>query len=368
MPDLHESPLLPLLEPFGARIHRGDEGPRISDFGDAEAEALLARRSVVLIDRPDRARFEIRGAKVRRLLNGQLTADPRNLAGGYGLEALHLSPKGKVLAELCLLARAEDRILLDLPRLVLEPMRLRFERMAVLDDCLLSPPEAAPAVFDLIGPEAGAVLADLFGIDLHAMERPGRNLEFEHQGGAVVLSLHAETGERTFRLSAAPAVATEIAGVILSREGLRPAGFDALRILQLEVGRPSFGVDYGPDNLAPECRMDHTIDYTKGCYVGQEVVARIRTYGQVNRKLVSLCSSDVLRAGAALRDDSGQERGLIRSAAHSPQLDAWVALAMVHRDHIEAGTELLATLDFRQARATVVDGPLEGTAFPIARS
>jgi folate-binding protein YgfZ len=125
------------------------------------------------------------------------------------------------------------------------------------------------------------------------------------------------------------------------RLGLQPVGFAALNMLRVEAGIPWYGIDMDEERIALEVGLDHALSFTKGCYVGQEVVERASSRGRVNRKLSGLLleGDTAPHAGDKLFHDS-QEVGWITSAVLSPRLGRPVALGYVRREHLEPGTRL----------------------------
>jgi aminomethyltransferase len=122
--------------------------------------------------------------------------------------------------------------------------------------------------------------------------------------------------------------------------GLRPLGFQALELLRVEAGVPRYGQDMVDTTIPLEANLTHAISYNKGCYIGQEVIARATFRGHMNRKLAGLLLGDVEAApGTELR--KGEKKvGWITSVVRSPAQGQRVALGYVHRDHLEPGTEL----------------------------
>ncbi len=136
--------------------------------------------------------------------------------------------------------------------------------------------------------------------------------------------------------------------------GLQPVGFNALEILRLENGSPRYGVDVDENTIVLEAGYQDAISFTKGCYMGQEVVARATHIGRVNRKLVQLeidAKTTPMAKSPLLID--GNEIGLVTSSAFSPGLGKVVGLGYVQRDYASMGKEILATVAASNVQATV---------------
>jgi len=138
-------------------------------------------------------------------------------------------------------------------------------------------------------------------------------------------------------------------------------GWAALETARIEAGRPRFGADMDGTNLPPEAGLDDwAVSYSKGCYIGQEVIARIRTYGQVAKTLRGLRLPDDLPALPNRGDKlflGAKEAGYITSAAASPALRANIALGYVRREANRTGTELLLETGGKKVPARIVDWP-----------
>ena len=135
-------------------------------------------------------------------------------------------------------------------------------------------------------------------------------------------------------------------------------GEDAQNILRIEAGIPRYGVDFNEDNLLLEVGIDHAVSFTKGCYLGQEVVERIRSRGHVNKRLCGLLldSTVAADAGDQLQVD-GKDAGRITSSVISPRLGRPIALGYVMKEYWEAGTKLSLRHSGANIHATVVKLP-----------
>ena len=171
------------------------------------------------------------------------------------------------------------------------------------------------------------------------------------------------TGFDLFVRTAALALAAEKLIAVAKTVGGRACGWRALEMARIEAGIPRFGADMDETNLAPEAGIDaRAISYTKGCYIGQEVIARIRTYGQVTKTLRGLRLADDLKSlpkrGDKLFRD-GKEVGYITSAIASPTFKANLALGYVRREHNQVGTQLSLRTADGESGAQIVELPFK---------
>ncbi|MBI1846155.1 MAG: aminomethyl transferase family protein [Candidatus Rokubacteria bacterium] len=321
------------------------------DYGDAAAEYEAVRRGVGLLDHGDCGVLEVTGRDRATFLHAMLSQDVKSLAPGQGAAAAFLDIHGKVQVTLRLLVQ-DDRIL------VITPPGLATKTSEALDHYLFSEKAVfrdatgESCMLTLAGPEAAAVAQRLTGT---VVAEP----EWSHvpaRLGDVEVRLvrgDGETGEPEVWLIGAAADGPAVWRAALAA-GARPVGLHAKDALRIEAGTPYDGHDVDETVLLPEIPQERLVSHTKGCYIGQEVVVRIRDRGHVNRHLRGLLveGGRVPVAGAAVLagDD---EVGRVTSAAWSYGRRQPVALAFVKRQHAEPGTPLAVRLDGSVARATV---------------
>ncbi len=255
--------------------------------------------------------LDVGGPDAVAFLQGQLTQEVRSLAPGEARPAAALTPKGKLLFLALLVGLPEGRRLL-LPRSEREAALAHLKKFVIFQKVEITDRSDEFVRVGLYGPRAGDVSA---GGD--AMRLPG-----ESELAAEILVAAAGVGSLERAL--------ERAGSVVVSEA-------TAEILRVESGRPRFGQDADASNLADEVGLDAAISTTKGCYVGQEVVARMRTYGRVNRRLVGfLFPEGGIAPGTVLKrpeeSEPGKvEQGRVTSAVLSPALGA-IGLGYAFRD------------------------------------
>ena len=341
-PERASSPLQGVHADLGAEWV--DEGGRSVPrrYGDVAREhaALVEGRAVAARSWVDL--IELRGRDRHRFLHGLVTCDVQGLAVGSSAYGFVTSVQGRVLAELVVLA-TEESLLVELPAGAGAPMAEHLRKYVIADDVTLAPRPDLSAL-TLFGAEAELELgagglarggwtlqsATLFEIPVLADRRPVWG------ASALTLWVGAQDAAAFFQrlLEAGRCV------------GLMPIGLAAVDTRRVELGIPRFGRDFGSDHFPQETGLDGTgVSYTKGCYLGQEVIARIHYRGQVNRLPRGL----VLDAGGgeeALPADGtellheGRPLGALSSAVISPALGGRIALAIVHRRGSEPGTRV----------------------------
>jgi aminomethyltransferase len=305
------------------------------------AESVRAVRAGAGLFRLDeRAVIEVRGGDRLRFLQGQLSNDVAALEPDgprVGCPALALTPQGRIVAEVLLVARP-DVFWLDTDRTTVEPLVARLDRYVIADDVQIADASARFARLAVEGPAARAVMAAAAGSAL----APGAGGPLEIAGAAVVAVPFGWSGEDALQLFL-PAPAVEAVGTALRQAGARPADAETLEVLRVEAGRPRAGAELTQEVLPAEARLvESAVSFTKGCYTGQEVVARMHSRARVGHLLVGVRLEDAGAAlpprGAPLVHD-GSPVGAVTSAARSPTAGP-VALGFVRAAHAEPGTAL----------------------------
>jgi len=298
-------------------------------------EAL--ERGAAWMNLSGRGRIAVRGRDRARLLHNLASNEVKRLAAGSGCYAFLLSPQGRIQADFTLLA-FDDHMLLDTEPELREKVIQHIRRYIVADQVELEDVTASTGAIALEGPEAAHVLANAGG--------SAPTSDYQHaawgEGGEVTVARISLTGQPGFRIYAPLG---EADGIIrrLSEAGARPAGEEDARVVRMENGRPRYGEDIRDTSLPQETGQMRAVSFTKGCYLGQEIVERIRAQGHVNRKLVRLRLASTLpaAAGAKLTAD-GAEAGEITSSIYSPAQGSAIALAYLRTSYAAPGQAVTA--------------------------
>jgi aminomethyltransferase len=290
------------------------------------------RRGAAWIDVSARGRIAVRGRDRARLLHNLTSNEVRKLGPGSGCYAFLLSPQGRIQADLTLLA-FDDHILLDIEPELREKVAQHIRRYIVADQVELEDVTASTCSIALEGPESAAVLAKAGGAV------PGGDYQHVSWDQAIVARVSL-TGQPGFRIYAPGGAAGGIVNR-LTAAGAQAASAEDARVVRIENGVPRYGEDIRDTSLAQETGQMQAVSFNKGCYLGQEIVERIRAQGHVNRKLVRLRLDSVPPAGAAL-NVHGVEVGEITSSAQAPAEGGAVALAYVRAVFATPGQKLAA--------------------------
>jgi tRNA-modifying protein YgfZ len=316
-----------------------------------------ARHRAAFIDRSDRGRIVVSGADRASYLQGLLTNDIVALKAGTGCYAAYLTAQGRMIADLHVYELG-DVVLLTMSGDVKDGVLAKLDQFIFTEDVQLGDVSGTFAQVAVIGPDAARVVAAVVAgvqVDaLRALPEHG-NMRVEWDGGAAIVTRVTDTGEPAYDVYfdrgrvAALKTALEAAGAAELNE---PTA-DALRI---ESGVPLFHRDMDETTIPLEAGIEaRAISFTKGCYVGQEVVIRVlhRGHGRVARKLVGLtCDGDQAPASGSVIRSGERDVGEVTSSTVSPALSRPIALAYVHRDFVEPGTKL--TVDGTNAEVTAL--------------
>ncbi|HTO07205.1 MAG TPA: glycine cleavage T C-terminal barrel domain-containing protein [Myxococcota bacterium] len=275
---------------------------------------------------PGRGLVRATGADRVRFLNGMLTADVAKLPAGGAAPALQLDRKGHVLAELCVLAEPES-LLLDIAPGVEAELCALLEKHVIADDVAFASLSEAKAWLALEGPEARDAARRVGG----AVPEPGRFARADFAGQAVLWIAQGALTADGLRAIVPRALAAELERAL----ALPELAEEAAEVLRIDARLPLLGRDVGARNFPQEAGLERAISFSKGCYIGQEIVARIASRGAVNRVLVLLRADSAVTPGASVSVD-GSAVGQVTSAARSDATGA-IALAYLKVEHAHAG-------------------------------
>jgi tRNA-modifying protein YgfZ len=289
-----------------------------------QARALQHTAGVRLRD--DLELVRVRGDDAAKWLNGQVTADVRELADGQGVYSLAVTVRGKIMADLWVV-RSGGELGVLLPKTATETVLASFEHQIIMDDVeLVRDPEVR--VVSVQGPSAAAVIA---AAGLETGERQ-RCDELGHGGELLLVGAGHADAVHTRLVAAARAT---------GGAAIDDAGFELAR---LRAGRPRFERDFGLEQYPQEAGLEErAVSFNKGCYLGQEVICTLENRGRLNRQLARLRAIDgTVEPGSELLDAAGQKVGKVTSAVLDPESQHWLALGYVKRTAATADAALHA--------------------------
>jgi len=320
-----------------------------------------ARRHAALIDRTDRGRIVVSGADRGTYLQGLLTNDIQALRAGRGCYSAYLTPQGRMIADMHVYELG-DVMLLTTIRDVKDAVLFKLDQFVFAEDVQLGDVTASFAQFAIVGPQSAAVVASrIGGVSESALaEMPDHgNARVDWRGSAAIVTRTSDAGEAGYDVYVETAQAEALKAAIADA-GVPLLDSSVADAIRIEAGVPVFRRDMDEETIPLEAGIEsRAISFTKGCYVGQEVIVRVvhRGHGRVARKLVGLrVDGDRIPAvGATIQaggDDAVRDVGRVTSSTWSPALSQPIALGYVHRDFVEPGTEL--TVDGAAAKVTAL--------------
>ena len=301
-----------------------------------------AREGAVIINRSDRGRIVVSGRDRATFLQGLLTNDVVALKGGEGCYAAYLTPQGRMIADV-FAYELGDVMLLTVPYEQRSTVLAKLDQVIFSEEVQLGDVTDTFFVVAVVGPDAAAILRGVLGGGAQGIEllREHGNRRVRFEDRAAIVTRITDTGEAGYDVYVESGQAEAL------REALRAAGVvgadsATAEAIRIEAGIPRFDHDMDEDTIPLEAGIElRAISFSKGCYVGQEVIIRVmhRGHGRVARRLVGV----VVEGGAAPPAGSkvtvdGREIGNVTSSAISPALERPIALAYVHRDFVAPGT------------------------------
>ncbi|HEY7089094.1 MAG TPA: glycine cleavage T C-terminal barrel domain-containing protein [Tepidisphaeraceae bacterium] len=383
MPSSSPNPLREVHRQAEAEFQNWAETEIVQTFGEPQAEYAAIRKSVGLMDLPQRGVLELTGKDRLTFLNNLITNQTwdkqakKGLEAGRGVYAFLLNLKGRVVADLNVLELG-DRTLIETESRLVEPVRSVLEKYVFTEQVKMISRVGQLHEIALHGPKA----IDVLGVGLVDQQGVSKTQLFDAE---PIFWRDDSAGVPGYNLI----IPTELARVLWmklidhlggerGKRVLRPVGWAAFNATRIEAGRPVFGIDFDGApvaSAAPGSKDDsntgalpaetglfeRAVSVTKGCYLGQEIVARMHARGQVARQVVGVrMEGDALPiAGEQVFDaDGASPIGVITSSTVSPVLsNAAIAFAMIKRPHFGVGAKLKVPAEGAMRDATVVELP-----------
>jgi aminomethyltransferase len=357
--DLYKSENVLLRESFGVRYPE--------KFTDPLAEYHALTTTAAMIDLCHWGVLRLTGADRVRLLNALVTNDVESLPLGRACHSGLATVKGKLVAELFVLKR-EDELFVLVAQGETGAVAQAIDKHIIADDVTVRDESGEFGIMAVEGPASGAVVRRLFHDD-PLPDDPLRFIDTDYLGTPFTVVRNSVTGEPGYHLVVPAGGAVLIRGYLIQSgraEDMALAGWTAWNTRRVEAGLPWWGLDVAPGEQFPkECRLDGLVSYSKGCYLGQETLARMHYRGHPNRLLMG-----VVTAGTDNRDlppaeselyapaHSSQTVGRVTSAVFSPALDKPLLLGYVRTGFAEPGTDLVL-------RAGKLERSVVITALPV---
>ena len=308
-----------------------------------------------VIDLSARGRLLISGSEAVMFLNGLITNDMKTLAVNSWMPAVFPNVQGRLLAAVRIIHR-EDGFLIDTESATLAIVLKLLERFTLAGDFHVADLTSETAMLSIQGMNSDEVILKTLGETV--INRHGVVIAQLGNGAKVTIIRATHTAEDGFDLF----ISANESGSLrdsLTRAGAQPVGAEALEVLRVEAGIPRFGLDMDETNVVTETNLDEAVSFTKGCYIGQEIIARIRYRGHVAKKLTGLTFENevALESGAKIFSADDKEIGRVTSLTFSPRLKRTIALGYVKYDYLGPGTSVKVVSADRELPAAVAELP-----------
>ncbi|HEY5075723.1 MAG TPA: aminomethyltransferase family protein [Pyrinomonadaceae bacterium] len=317
--------------------------------------AAVRDGSAGVIDLSARGRLLISGSEAVMFLNGLITNDMKTLAVNSWMPAVFPNVQGRLLAAVRIIHR-EDGFLIDTESATLATVLKLLERFTLAGDFHVADLTSETAMLSIQGMNSDEVILKTLGETV--INRHGVVIAQLGNGAKVTIIRATHTAEDGFDLF----ISANESGSLhdsLTRAGAQPVGAEALEVLRVEAGIPRFGLDMDETNVVTETNLDEAVSFTKGCYIGQEIIARIKYRGHVAKKLTGLTFENevALESGAQIFSADDKEIGRVTSLTFSPRLKRTIALGYVKYDYLEPGTNVSVVYTGEKLPATVAALP-----------
>jgi folate-binding protein YgfZ len=327
-----------------------------ANYGDPVAEYAAVRdRGAGLLDLSARGRIQLSGSEAVPFLNGLISNDVKALQPGSWMNAAFPNVQGRLLAAVRILNRGEH-FLIDTEQATHAKVWALLERFTLAGDFHITDVTSQTGLISVQGAAAGAVIRQTLGESVSAVERE-RIATQTSEGEEVSVIRATHTGEDGFDIFA-NAVHSRSLWDAFRISNAQPVGVEALEVLRIEAGLPCYGIDMDETTILSETNLEDAVSFTKGCYIGQEIIARIKYRGHVAKKLTGLGFTEKIELSQGAKVMVAErDAGRITSVIWSPRLERTIALGYVKYDFLAPGTSVRVIQDAIEHAAEVTELP-----------
>ena len=287
-----------------------------------------------------RGRIRVSGSEATTFLNGLITNDVKNLAQNRWMPAVFPTVQGRLIGAVRVIRGSDPSLLIDTETASHDAVLKTISRFTLAGDFKVADVTDDVALLTLQGQGAAEILEKV--LDKSFLDLPQNGVdEITWLTVPVTIIRASHTPEDGFDLFIDSSRKAELQQA-LERAGAQPVGEDTFEILRVEAGIARFGLDMDDTNVVPETNLDDAVSYTKGCYVGQEIIVRIKHRGHPAKKLTGLRfeTDQQIEPGAVIRSKENQEIGRVTSAVISPRLGS-IGLGYIRYEHVAEGTAVV---------------------------
>ena len=325
---------------MASTIFHGNPASPMMNPGEVRAEFDALLSGCGCYDLNSRVKVALTGSDRVRWLNGMVTNNIRDLAAGRGVYAFLLNPQGHILGDLYAYNRGES-LMIDTDRSQSEKLLATFDHYIIMDDVEVADVSDKLTAIGITGPKSRAVL-QAAGFEVSNLE-PLQFVDLAWRDAAVTVVRGDNPSVESYELWLAPDQGTVVRDA-LTRAGAMPVGANALELLRIAAGIPRYGQDIRERDLPQETEQQRALHFSKGCYIGQEIVERIRSRGNVHRKFTGFEVEGALPAVGTKIQADGRDIGEITSVASLPLSggERSVALGYIRRELAAPGKQIQA--------------------------
>jgi len=307
-------------------------------FDKVRDEFRALRSTSGVYDLGSRVKVQLTGNDRVRWLNGMVTNNVRDLAVGRGVYTFLLNPQGHILGDMQAFNLGEH-ILVETDRVQLEKILATFDHYIIMDDVEVTDVTDKTATIGITGPTALQLLVST-GLDVPELQ-PLQVAGVAWHGNNVTIVRGDSERYPSFELWSEPELAAQLRDALLTA-GAKPVGVEALELFRVALGVPRYGQDIRERDLPQETEQQRALNFNKGCYVGQEIVERIRSRGNVHRKFTGFMVHGQPPAPGTKIQSQAKVVGEITSSAAIPTSDGAqvIALGYIRREVGNAGKEV----------------------------
>lgn len=326
-------------------------------YTDPSKENLAVRNRAGIADLSYKGYLRISGPDRASFLQGIITNDVSNLKPGDGLHSAILTIKGRIIADFCLLC-FEDYFLLETEPAATDKLHTTLAKYKIREKVTIESAKNLATVA-VQGPASGELVTEMLGTSTPELQTY-QHFSYHTGKGQLTIRRQSLTGDVGYILTMPhETLAAMWRSLLQFRDAsAEPIGFRALESLRIETGIPRYGPDLTEDIIPLEINDQDMISFTKGCYVGQEVMSRLKFLGQANKHLKGLhvMAEALPKHGDEITID-GREVGRVTSSAYSPTLKRPIALAYIRREYSSPNTQVTIQIDGLKTQGIVTDLP-----------
>ena len=340
---MKRTPLYEIHHALGATLTESyEEWELVGHFTDPHQEHCAVRQGVGIVDLSHRGRLRLTGSDRAAYLHRIISNDVEGLAVGEGNYATILTNRGKIIADMNVYV-FEDSIGIETNAGTTLGLYQELDKYLIADDVTIEDFTECTGIVGVHGPKSSELLQEVYGFDVGDL-REYHNVVHEIDGRRIVCVRTNETGEVGYNLCAIAESIEWLWDTILTKGrafGTAPIGLTALNSLRIEAGIPRYGVELDDSIFPGEAELEQAISFEKGCYIGQEIVARMKYRGHPNRLLrgFEIMSDTLPKSGDRFFDDD-KEIGWVTSVVVSPTLGKTIGMGYIRVAFTDEGSQV----------------------------